>query len=295
MNNRQRQRALKLAKTMLPAKEFDKILSIEINDTGFGYDPFGMEKEAAVLAFAVAYNIYKYYFRVKSNDSTNIVPSGRALVVSNHSGVLPIDAAMIGVDCVVSPPRPRVMRAMVDNFMGFLPYVSTMFYRIGQVVGARRNFEDLLQSDELVAVFPEGTKGLGKPFAQRYNLVKFNVGFIELSLTHRAPIIPCAVVGCEEQAPLIYDLKPIARMLNFPYFPVTLFFPWLGPMGIVPLPVQYHIYYDKPLHFYEEYPPETVKDPETIRMLADKVQLIVQELVNRGLEERRSVFGFNED
>jgi 1-acyl-sn-glycerol-3-phosphate acyltransferase len=294
MNDRQRKRALRLAKSLLPPEEFEKILSIEINDVGFGYDPFGMEKEAAVLAYAFARYIYKYWFRVESFGHQNIPLNGRALICPNHSGVIPVDAVMIGVDLIEKLEKARIMRAMVDNFMGFLPFVNTFFYRVGQVVGARRNFRDLLENDEIVTVFPEGSKGTGKHFSRRYNLLKFNVGFIELALTYRTPIIPAAVIGGEEQAPLLYNFKTIARVLGFPYFPVTPLFPLLGPAGFLPLPVKYYIYYGEPIHFYEDYPPEAVNDLETVRMLADKVQLSVQEMVNKGLEARPSVFGFGE-
>ena len=287
--------AVKLTKALLPPDEFEKAMTIEINDIGFGYDQFGMEKEAAVLAYAFASYVYKHWFRVESHGHENILTKGRALITPNHSGVLPIDAVMIGVDLIYRLERPRVMRAMVDNFMGFLPFVNTFFYRVGQVVGARRNFRDLLEKDEIVTVFPEGAKGTGKMFSKRYNLLKFNVGFIELALKYKSPIIPTAVIGSEEQSPMFYNIKPIARLLGFPYFPVTPFFPLFGPVGFVPLPVKYHIYYGKPLHFYEDYPPETVSDPETVRMLADKVQLIVQDMVNKGLEQRKSVFEFGED
>jgi 1-acyl-sn-glycerol-3-phosphate acyltransferase len=162
------------------------------------------------------------------------------------------------------------------------------------VIGHRRNFHDLLRAGELVGVWPEGTRGLGKPFAQRYNLVRFAVGFIELSLTYRAPIIPTALIGAEEQMPMVKNLRPIARLLGFPYFPVTPLFPWLGPAGLMPLPVKYHLYYGEPIRYYEDYGPQTLQDPDTVQMLADKVRLTVQEMIHRGLERRTSVFGFGE-
>ncbi|MCZ7581926.1 MAG: 1-acyl-sn-glycerol-3-phosphate acyltransferase [Deltaproteobacteria bacterium] len=167
-----------------------------------------------------------------------------------------------------------------------------MFARIGQVVGARRNFNDLLSNDELLAIFPEGTKGLGKPFSRRYQLARFNVGFIESALRYKAPIVPIAVVGAEEQLPMVGNLKPIARLFNFPYFPITPFFPLLGPIGMLPMPVQYHIYYGKPLHFYEEYSAETINEPEKVRMLAHQVQMTIQDMLIAGLDQRQSVFGF---
>jgi len=291
----QREKAIELAERMLPPEEFARLMSLETDDTGFGYDFFGLEKESLLLGYCAARVVYEHWLRVRSEGHENIPLEGRALITPNHSGVLPIDGVMIWADLLRKLAKPRVMRAMVDNFMGFLPFVNTMMARCGQVVGAQRNFEDLLRADRIVTVFPEGSRGTGKPFSQRYQLIRFNVGFIELSLTHRAPIIPTAVVGGEEQAPMLYDIKPLARLLAFPYFPVTPFFPWLGPLGVIPLPVQYHVVYGEPLHFYEEYPPETVSEPETVRMLAAKVQLIVQEMVDDGVKNRKSVFGFGDD
>jgi 1-acyl-sn-glycerol-3-phosphate acyltransferase len=199
---------------------------------------------------------------------------------------------MVGVDLIERLPEPRIMRAMVDNFMGFLPFLNVFFYRVGQVVGARRNFEDLLKNEEVVCVFPEGTKGIGKPYARKYKLVRFNVGFIELALRLRTPVVPAAVVGAEEQAPMLFNLKPIARALNFPYFPVTPFFPHFGALGALPMPVQYHIRYGAPFRFYEEYPPEATEDPDLMQSLAEKVRLTVQEMLDEMLAARGSVFGF---
>lgn len=294
MNAKQRQMAVRIAKAIIPPDEFERISTIRIRDLGFGYDAFGMEKETALIAYALARYAYRHWFRVKSTGHGNVPVEGRALIVPNHSGVVPVDGMMIGIDLMTKLERPRVMRAMVDNFVGFMPFVNTFMYRVGQIVGARRNFEDLLRHDELVTVFPEGAKGTGKKFSQRYKLIRFNVGFIELSLTYKAPIVPTAVIGGEEQYPMIWNLKPLARMIGVPYFPVTPFFPWLGPLGAIPLPARYRIEYGEPLRFYEEYKPETVNDAETVRMLADKVQLTVQAMIDKGIEERKSIFGFGE-
>jgi hypothetical protein len=144
MNARERRAALAIAETLLPAAEFKRISSLVLPDSGFGYDDFGMEKESAILGYAAGYYVYKYWFRVESFGHANIPAAGRALLTPNHSGVLPIDGAMMWVDLLHKLRPPRVMRAVVDNFMGFLPFVSTVMYRTGQVVGARRNFQDLL-------------------------------------------------------------------------------------------------------------------------------------------------------
>jgi 1-acyl-sn-glycerol-3-phosphate acyltransferase len=283
-----------MARKLMPPEEFDRIMSVEINDLGFGFDQFGMEKESMVMAYAMFRYMHKYYFRVESHGHENIPETGPALVISNHSGTLPIDAAMTAVDIAMKMEKPRPLRAMVDNFAGFLPFVNVFFYRAGQVIGHRRNTQDLLRAGEIVGIWPEGTRGLGKPFANRYNLVRFSVGFIELALTHRAPIVPAALIGAEEQMPMLGNLKPLARALGFPYFPVTPLFPWLGPLGLLPLPVKYHLQFGEPLHFYREYGPATIDDPETIATLADKVRLVIQDMINKGLQKRTSVFGMGE-
>jgi 1-acyl-sn-glycerol-3-phosphate acyltransferase len=294
MNQRQRARALEWARKLMPPDEFERMESIDVHDLGFGFDQFGMEKESTILAYGLARYLHKYYFRVASEGHENIPTEGPGLIVSNHSGALPIDAAMTAVDVAMNMVKPRPLRTIVDNFAGFLPFVNVFFYRVGQVIGHRRNVQDLLHAGELVGVWPEGTRGLGKPFSRRYNLMRFGVGFIELSLTHRAPIVPTVLIGAEEQLPIIGNLKPLARAFGFPYMPVTPFFPWFGPLGLLPLPVKYHIYYGEPIHFYREHDVRTLEDPEAVTALADKVKLVMQDMINRGLEQRASVFGLGE-
>ncbi len=292
MNRKGRQWARNVTQKLFP-EDYIRLERIRIHDLGFGYDPFGLEMESAMMAFSVLKFIYQYWFRTQSHGVENVPLEGPALIAPNHSGVLPIDGAMIAVDLALKMKTPRVMRAVVDNFAGYIPFVSTFFTRAGQIFGARRNFEELLKQGELVAVFPEGHKGTCKPFRDRYRVRPFNVGFIEMSLLHRAPIIPSAVVGAEEQYPYRVNLKPLARMLGFPYFPITPLLPFLGPLGLLPLPTQYTIYYDEAFHFYRDYPPETVRDLDTIRMLADTVRNRVQELTSKGLHKRKGVFGFS--
>lgn len=292
MNQKGRKRARTVARILAPV-EFERFKKVKINDLGFGYDPFGLELESALVAFSLAKQLYKYWFRVESNGVENIPLEGPVMITPNHSGVLPVDAVMVGVDLAVKLKRARIMRAVVDNFAGFLPFINTFFYRCGQIIGSRRNFEELLKQGEMVAVFPEGDKGTGKPYKDRYKPVPFNVGFMELSLLYKTPIVPAAVIGAEEQYPFMVNVKPLAKLLNFPYFPVTPLLLLFGPMGAIPLPTKYHIYYGEALHFYRDHPPETVKDPETIRKLVSVVQNRVEELIDLGLRNRKGVFGFS--
>jgi 1-acyl-sn-glycerol-3-phosphate acyltransferase len=293
MNQKGRKRARTLARILAP-EEYARFQHVKINDLGFGYDPFGLEIESALAALSVAKQVYKYWFRVESFGVENVPLEGPVMITPNHSGALPLDAVMVGVDLAVKMKKPRIMRAVVDNFAGFLPFVNTFFYRCGQIIGARRNFEELLKRGEMVAVFPEGDKGTGKPYRDRYKLVPFNVGFMELSLLYRTPIVPTAVIGAEEQYPYMFNVKPLAGLFNLPYFPLTPLTLVLGPLGALPLPTKYFIYYGEALHLYREYPPETVKDPETIRRLVGLVQGKVQALIEEGLERRKGgVFGFS--
>jgi 1-acyl-sn-glycerol-3-phosphate acyltransferase len=293
MNQKGRKRARALARILAP-EEYARFQTVKIHDLGFGYDPFGLEIESALAAFALAKQVYKYWFRVESFGTENVPLEGPVMITPNHSGVLPMDGLMIGVDLAVKLPKPRIMRAVVDNFAGFLPFVNTFFYRCGQIIGARRNFEELLQQGEMVAVFPEGDKGTGKPYKDRYKLVPFNVGFMELSLLHRTPIVPTAVIGAEEQYPYMFNVGALARMFNLPYFPLTPLTLLLGPLGALPLPTKYTIYYGEALHLYREYPPETVKDPETIHKLVRSVQERVQGMIEEGLRRRQGrIFGFS--
>jgi 1-acyl-sn-glycerol-3-phosphate acyltransferase len=264
--------------------------SVEFRDQGFGFDRFGAEREIALLFFVLLRWFHRSYFRVETRGAEHVPAEGRCLVVGNHSGTVPFDGGMLFADLVLNAPRPRLMRAVADTFIGHYPFVGLLLNRMGQVVGHRRNFEDLLADEQIVAVFPEGTRGVGKPFSRRYRLVRFNVGFIEMALRCRTPIVPCSFVGAEEQQPMLYDVEFLARALRLPYFPITPTFPLLGPLGILPLPVKYHMAYGEPFRFHEEYPPEAAEDADVVRMLADKVQISVQEMIDIELERRKGVF-----
>jgi 1-acyl-sn-glycerol-3-phosphate acyltransferase len=290
MTRRGRELAMKISRKMLSKEDIKRLDTMVFKDIGFGYDKFGFEKETAVLAYAIFLNFYLYWFRVESHGAENIPKDTRAILVPNHSGTIPIDGMMIAIDVLRKTTPPRILRSVVEYFAATFPFINTFFYRCGQVIGARKNFAELLEDEELICVFPEGAKGPGKPWSQRYKLIKFNVGFLELALQHRAPIIPVAVIGSEEQAPMITNIKPIADAFGFPYFPITWQFPWLGPLGLLPFPVKYIIHYGKPLELYKDYPPETASDPDKVRELVELVRSEVQNLIAKGLKMRKSIF-----
>jgi 1-acyl-sn-glycerol-3-phosphate acyltransferase len=187
---------------------------------------------------------------------------------------------MLSVGLLIEKDPPRVARAMIEKWVPTLPFVSTFMARCGQIVGTPENCRRLLAADEALLVFPEGVRGLNKPFRERYQLRQFGLGFMRLALESGAPIVPCGVVGAEEQAPALLDVKPLARLLGFPAFPLT---PTILPL---PLPARYHVRFGEPMRFAGS--PDD-DDAELERKVAE-VQGAVRALLERGLAERRSVY-----
>jgi 1-acyl-sn-glycerol-3-phosphate acyltransferase len=246
----------------------------------FGVDPYGFDVDYTLAAVAPLLWLYRNYFRVQLHGEETVPGEGRVVLVSNHSGQLPFDAAMIAVGLLMDKDPPRAVRALVDKWVPTLPFVSTFMARCGQIVGTPENCRRLLAADEAILVFPEGVRGLNKPFRERYRLKKFGVGFLRLALESSAPIVPVGVVGAEEQAPQLFDLKPLARLLAFPAFPIT---PTLLP---IPLPSRYHIHFGQPMRITGSPDDE---DAELEDRVAE-VQAAVQGLLDRGVAERGSVY-----
>lgn len=245
----------------------------------YGVDPFGLDLDFAKAAIAPVLWLYRNYFRVEAHGVENL-PKGRALLVSNHSGQLPFDGAMIGCALLVEPEVPRIVRAMVEKWVPSLPWASSLFARMGQVVGTPENCRRLLQQGEAILVFPEGIRGISKLYRDRYRLQEFGNGFMRLALETDTPIVPVAVVGAEEQAPAVADLKGLARLVGMPALPVTL-------TGLpLPMPVKYRIYFGEPLHFTGNADDE---DAEIARKVA-QVKQTIQAMLNQGLRDRKGVF-----
>ncbi len=192
--------------------------------------------------------------------------------------MLPIDAIMLYLDVVKNTYPPRVPRMVMDVFVPKLPFVSSLFMRGGGVSGARGTVRRLLADGELLGIFPEGTPGISKPFSERYRLTRFRVGHAELAIRHRAPVVPIAVIGAEEQFVQLarLDIHPFGA----PFVPL--------PASPVPLPVRYRIHYGEPIALHERY--TDADDPSVCRAASDEVQAAVQHLIDRGLEEREAVF-----
>lgn len=245
----------------------------------FGVDPFGFNLDYTLAAISPFIWLYRHYFRCQVHGIAQ-VPRGRVLLVSNHSGQLPMDGAMIGVAMLVDADPPRAIRAMVEKWVPSLPYVSTFMARCGQIVGTPENCRRLLAADEAIVVFPEGTRGLNKLWSQRYQLQDFGLGFMRLALETDTPIVPVAVVGAEEQSIALADLKPVARLLGFPSLPIT---PTLVPF---PLPSRYHLYFGAPLRFSGS----PNDDDSELDKKVKQVKAAIQAMLTAGLRERKSVF-----
>ena len=245
------------------------------------FDRFGFSPDATRLAFPFFHALYRAWFRVRSEGHEHLPREGAAVLAANHGGLLPFDGAMGVIDVLLHTDPPRLVRSMVDRWAGSLPWINVFFARVGQVVGTRENFTDLLDDGQLVLVFPEGIDGIRKPVTQRYRLQAFHVGFVEQALRARVPIVPMAFVGSDDQAPILYDLKAVARRLGLPVLPITPTFPWLGPLGLLPYPVSYRIVYGEPLRYHERFGPEGADDARLVRYLANQVRRAVQLLVDR--------------
>ena len=245
----------------------------------YGVDPFGLELDFTKAAIAPVLWLYRNYFRVETHGIEHI-PSGRVMLISNHSGQLPIDGAMIAMSLLLEAEPPRVVRAMVEKWAPTLPFVAPFFARIGQVVGTPENCRRLLAAGETIMVFPEGTRGLNKTYEKRYRLQEFGTGFMRIAVETQTPVVPVAVVGAEEQAPALFDFKSVAKMFGFPALPVT---PTLLPL---PLPVKYHLWFGEPMRFSGSREDD---DAELARKVSE-VKRSIEGLLKRGLTSRGSIF-----
>jgi 1-acyl-sn-glycerol-3-phosphate acyltransferase len=251
----------------------------------YGVDRFGLEPKAAQRGLLASALLYRHYFRVVTHGIDN-VPEGRVLLIANHAGQLPFDAAMLGIAMLLEAEPPRLARGLGEYWIPRLPFVSELATRGGSLVGTPENFRALIDAEECVMVFPEGVRGMNKTFRERYRLQRFGTGFVRLALETHTPIVPVGIVGSEEQQPGLWDLKPLARMFGMPAFPITPTFPLLGPLGLLPLPVKYRIHFGVPIRF-EGSPNE---DDAAIQARVATVKIAIDKLLEAGRRERRNPF-----
>ncbi|MEU8353972.1 MULTISPECIES: lysophospholipid acyltransferase family protein [unclassified Streptomyces] len=254
-------------------------------------DEFGYDRELTdQVLMSLLRPLYEKYFRVEVKGIENIPDTGGALVVCNHSGTLPLDGLMLQVAVHDNHPADRNLRLLAADLVFMLPVVNELARKAGHTLACAEDAQRLLERGEVVGVMPEGFKGIGKPFADRYKLQRFGRGgFVSTALRAGAPIVPCSIVGAEEIYPMIGNAKTVARLLGFPYFPITPTFPWLGPLGAVPLPTKWTIQFGEPIPT-DGYPQDAVDDPMLMFNLTDQVRETIQHTLYKLLVQRRSVF-----
>lgn len=242
----------------------------------FGYDPWGYNENLAKIGLGGAKWLYDHYFRVTTTGLEHVPKTGRVLLVANHSGQLPIDGVLIGYAVATNKQGPRTPRAMIERFFPTVPYLGNILNGFGAVIGDPVNCSKMLENDEAIIVFPEGVRGSGKLYRQRYQLQRFGLGFIHLAMQHNTPIVPVGVVGCEETMPSLANLSPLARLLGLPYIPVA------PPL---PLPARVYLNFGAPMHFSG-----SIDNEEEVAERVEEVKTEIRKLIDQGLKQRKSVY-----
>jgi 1-acyl-sn-glycerol-3-phosphate acyltransferase len=233
---------------------------------------------------------FNSWFRVEVSGIENLPESGGALVVANHAGVLPFDGLMTAVAVHDKHPAHRDLRLLAADMVFDMPMIGQAARKAGHTMACVADAHRLLAAGELTAVFPEGYKGLGKHFNDRYKLQRFGRGgFVSAALRTKAPIVPCSIVGSEEIYPMIADVKLLARLLGLPYFPITPLFPLAGPAGMVPLPSKWYIQFGEPIETVD-YDESAAEDPMITFELTDQVRETIQQTLYQLLANRRNMF-----
>ncbi len=257
----------------------------------YGIDVFGLDADLTEsIILPLLRPLYDKYFRVEVKGAENIPADSGALVVANHSGTIAVDAVMTAFAVHDETPTNRILRMLGADFVFSLPVVGEMSRKTGSTLACGEDAHRLLTSGELVGVWPEGFKGIGKPYRERYRLQRFGRGgYVSSAISAGVPIIPTAIVGAEEIYPIIGNMPLVARLLGAPYFPVTPTFPWLGPLGMVPLPSKWVIEFGEPIAT-DDLPADEADDPMVVFNLGDQVRETIQQNLFQLLAERRSVF-----
>ena len=253
-------------------------------------DDFGRDAKFTETIRPLLEFLYTVWWRVEAGGVESVPAEGPALVVANHSGVLPWDGVMITLALRHEHPARRECRMLALDMFALLPFLAPALARTGAVRASQENGERLLRMGELVGVFPEGVKGVGKRYRHRYKLARFGRGgFVRLALRTSAPIVPCAVVGAEEIHPVLAKADWVGRPFGLPYFPITPSFPLLGPLGVVPLPTKWSIDFADPIPT-AAYGAEGAEDPILVNRLSEQVRSIIQRMIDGRLARRRSVW-----
>jgi 1-acyl-sn-glycerol-3-phosphate acyltransferase len=257
----------------------------------YAVDEFGFDPELTEQVIIPALRpLYERWFRVETIGMHHVPDTGGALIVANHSGTLPLDSLMTAVALHDEHPAHRHLRLLAADLMFQLPVLGSLARKQGSTLACTPDAERLMSSGELVGVWPEGFKGIGKPFRDRYKLQRFGRGgFVSAALRTGVPIIPCSIVGAEETYPKLGEVRALARLLGVPYFPITPTWPLLGPLGLVPLPSKWYIEFGEPIPTAHLGAAEA-EDPMLVFNLTDQVRETIQHTLYKLLSQRRNAF-----
>ncbi len=258
----------------------------------FEVDEFGFDDELVERVLLPLLRVFhRHYWRVDWKGLEHIPATGPALLVANHAGTVPIDALVMKFGLLDVHPAHRHVRLLAADLAFRLPFSAPMARKMGSTLACDEDTYRLFARGDLLGVFPEGFKGVGKGWRNRYRLQRFGRGgFAKTALLAKVPIVPVSIVGSEEIYPMIHNAKSLARIGGFPYFPITPFFPWLGPLGLIPLPSKWIIEFGEPIGT-DRYPDDAWDDAMLVFELADRIRDTIQETLYRNLMERRSIFG----
>jgi 1-acyl-sn-glycerol-3-phosphate acyltransferase len=256
----------------------------------YDVDEFGFDEQLTDAVFLPALRpLYRSWFRTETSGVKHVPGDGPALIVANHSGAIALDALMLALAVHDEHPEGRHLRLLGADFVFRMPGLSELARKSGATLACNPDAERLLRAGELVGVFPEGFKGTGKPFAERYKLQRFGRGgFVSAALRTATPIVPVAIVGAEETYPMLGNIPALARLLGAPYFPVTPTFPWLGPLGLLPLPSKWLIEFGEPIPTADL--TDEADDPMVVFNLADQVRETIQQTLSKLLARRPDAF-----
>lgn len=263
----------------------DRLDRLELPFNQYGLDPYGVSRDHLGLFYTWLGQMYRNYFRVQPFGIEHVPESGRFLVIGNHSGSLPVDGGMVLASLFFEREPPLFVHGMVEKFAQHWPFVSQMFNRIGQFPGLPEHAIRLLEDDRALMVFPEGARGTGKLYKDRYKLVRFGTGFMRIALQTKSPILPFAFIGGEEALPAVYHSKTLAKVFRAPYWPVP---PYLIPW---PIPVQCQIHYGEPMVFEGT----GSESDEVIEGYVEQLKARIAELINQGRRMRRKMRSASEE
>ena len=254
-----------------------KLDTLDLGFSAHGHDRFGISRQHLGAFYRLLSLLYRGYLQVESRGLERLPEKGRAMLISNHTGGIPLDAGMIMSALFFESNPPRHAHGMVEKFAQNLPFLSSLFSRVGQLTGLPEHAKLILEAERLLLVFPEGARGTGKLASEGYALERFGTGFMRLALTHQSPIVPCAFVGAVEAIPIVYHSKLFARLLRVPYFPIS--------SHLFPLPKRTpcQVEFGEPMYFEGD----GNEPDEIIFGYIDQVRAAISELIERGQARRQ--------